>query len=91
MHVSLGFTITTLVLRLRPQSRMFIDHKFVYHAETHPAQWVTLASFPGLQSPNAVEGLVKLLRRMTSGRRWVYIRVDVWRRGTSGEVQSAAR
>ena len=25
-----------------------------------------LASFPGLQSPNAVEGLVKLLRRMTS-------------------------
>ena len=28
-----------------------------------------LASFPGLQSPNAVEGLVKLLCRMTSGRR----------------------
>ena len=28
-----------------------------------------VASFPGLQSPNAVEGLVKLLRRMTSGRR----------------------
>ena len=28
-----------------------------------------LASFPGLQSPNAVEGLVKLLRRMTSGGR----------------------
>ena len=25
-----------------------------------------LASFPGLQSPNAVEGLVKILRRMTS-------------------------
>ena len=36
-----------------------------------------LASFPGLQSPNAVEGLVKLLRRMTSGRCWVYIPVDV--------------
>ena len=28
-----------------------------------------VASFPGLQSPNAVEGLVKLLRRMTPGRR----------------------
>ena len=28
-----------------------------------------LASFPGLQSPNVVEGQVKLLRRMTSGRR----------------------
>ena len=28
-----------------------------------------LALFPGLQSPNAVEGLVKLLRRMMSGRR----------------------
>ena len=27
----------------------------------------TLASFPGLLSPNAVEGLVKLVRRMTSG------------------------
>ena len=26
---------------------------------------LSLASFPGLQSPNAVEGLVKLLRRMT--------------------------
>ena len=25
-----------------------------------------IASFPGLQSPNAVEGLVKLVRRMTS-------------------------
>ena len=47
-----------------------------------------IASFPGLQSPNAV---VKLLHRMTSGRRWVYIWVDVGRRGTSGEVQSAAR
>ena len=31
----------------------------------------TLASFPGLQSPNTVEGLVKLIRRMTSGRRYV--------------------
>ena len=28
-----------------------------------------LASFPGLLSPNVVEGLVKLLRRMTSGGR----------------------
>ena len=28
-----------------------------------------VASFPGLLSPNAVEGLVKLLRRMTSGGR----------------------
>ena len=38
-----------------------------------------LASFPGLQSPYAVEGLVKLIRRMTSGRRWRYDRrwVDV--------------
>ena len=49
-----------------------------------------LASFPGLRSPNMVEGLVKLLRRMTSGRCWVYILLDVGRRGTSGEVQSAA-
>ena len=32
---------------------------------------VHLASFPGLQSPYAVEGLVKLLRRMTSGRRCI--------------------
>ena len=32
-----------------------------------------LASFPGFQSPNAVEGLVKFLRRMTSGRCW-----EVW-------------
>ena len=31
----------------------------------------SIASFLGLQSPNAVEGLVKLLRRMTSGKRWV--------------------
>ena len=36
-----------------------------------------IASFPGLQSPNTVEGLVKLLRRMMSGRCWVYIWVDV--------------
>ena len=28
-----------------------------------------VASFPGLQSPNAVEGLVKLLHRLTSGGR----------------------
>ena len=48
---------------------------------------VYVASFPGLQSPNTVEGLVKLLCRMTSGRRWV----DVGRHGTSGEVQSAAQ
>ena len=55
---------------------------------------LVIASFPGLQSPNVVESLVKLLRRMTSGRRWVYRRgrwVDVGRRGTSGEVQSVAR
>ena len=39
----------------------------------------------------SVEGLVKLLRRMTSGRRWVYIPVDVGRHGTSGEVQSAVQ
>ena len=32
-----------------------------------------LASFPGLQSPNAVEGLVKLVRRVTSGGR-----LEVW-------------
>ena len=31
---------------------------------------VLIASFPGLQSPYAVEGLVKLIRRMTSVRRW---------------------
>ena len=31
----------------------------------------SLVSFLGLQSPNAVESLVKLLRKMTSGRRWV--------------------
>ena len=30
-----------------------------------------IASFPGLLSPNAVEGLVKLVRRMTSDGRWV--------------------
>jgi len=29
----------------------------------------SVASFPGLLSPNAVEGLVKLIRRMTSGGR----------------------
>ena len=55
---------------------------------------------PRPSTPNAVEGLVKLLRRMTSGRqtlgiymgrRWGYIWVDVGRRCTSGEVQSAAR
>ena len=28
---------------------------------------VYFASFPGLQSPSTVEGLVKLLRRMMSG------------------------
>ena len=32
-----------------------------------------IASFPGLLSPNAVEGLVKLLCRMTSGGR-----LEVW-------------
>ena len=31
-----------------------------------------LASFPGLLSPNTVEGLVKLLHRMMSGRRCIY-------------------
>ena len=46
---------------------------------------------PMPSTPNAVEGLVKLLRRMMSGRRWVYIPVDVGRHGTSGEVQSAAQ
>ena len=30
-----------------------------------------VALFPGLLSPNAVESLVKLIRRMTSGRRWI--------------------
>ena len=30
---------------------------------------INLVSFPGLQSPNAVEGLVKLVRRMTWGGR----------------------
>ena len=38
-----------------------IDHVVSF---TRPSAF--LASFPGLQSPNAVEGLVKLLRRMTS-------------------------
>ena len=37
--------------------------------QLHP---ISLASFPGLQSPNAVEGLVKLICRMASGRRWRY-------------------
>ena len=37
-------------------------------------QWCkVLDSFPGLQSPNTVEGLVKLLHRMTSGGR-----LEVW-------------
>ena len=36
--------------------------------ENRENQHVMVALFPGLQSPNAVEGLVKLLRRMTSGR-----------------------
>ena len=35
-----------------------------------PLLLLVVASFPGLQSPNAVEGLVKLPCRMTSGRRW---------------------
>ena len=35
-----------------------------------------LASFPGLQSPNAVEGLVKLLRRMTSNVYPTYVRLS---------------
>ena len=34
------------------------------------SQAVILASFPGLQSPYKVEGLVKLLHGMTSGRRY---------------------
>ena len=42
-----------------------------------PLLSLVVASFPGLQSPNQVEGLVKLLCRMTSGRCWV----DVGRRG----------
>ena len=81
-----GWTVVAIALAVTP---------LWYIISLVPRSW--LASFPGLQSPNAVEGLVKLIRRMTSGRRWVYIyggmgghRVDVWRRGTSGEVQSAA-
>ena len=35
-----------------------------------PLLSLVVALFPGLQSPNAVEGLVKLLHRMTSGRCW---------------------
>ena len=35
------------------------------------AKMEDIASFPGLQSPNTVEGLVKLLRRMMSGRRCI--------------------
>jgi len=47
-----------------------------YSTSSHMTQYCTapiLALFPGLQSPYAVEGLVKLLRKMTSGRRW-----EVW-------------
>ena len=42
-------------------------------AQKSPLLSLVVASFPGLQSPNPVEGLVKLLCRMTSGRRWVDI------------------
>ena len=43
----------------------------IYGSPKVPLLSLVVASFPGLQSPNAVEGLVKLLRRMTSGRHWV--------------------
>ena len=39
--------------------------------------WRCTRGIYSLQSPNVVEGLVKLLHRMTSGRHWVYIWVDV--------------
>ena len=47
-------------------------YRIVYTKLSHSLlpQCGILASFPGLQSPNAVEGLVKLLRRMTSGRHY---------------------
>ena len=72
-----------------------LSHETQFEVHMTKLQY-TVASFPGLLSPNAVEGLVNLLRRMTSGGRWVYIYmggrwVDVRRRGTSGEAQSAAR
>ena len=41
----------------------------VWISASHLVHQKVLASFPGLQSPNAVEGLVKLLCRMTSGGR----------------------
>ena len=71
---------------LQPRYHCYISHLIGLRSavDLYRARATCLASFPGLQSPNAVEGLVKLLRRMTSGRRWVYIWVDVgW---TSGGV-----
>ena len=44
----------------------------IYGSPKVPITFIGIvASFPGLQSSNAVEGLVKLLCGMTSGRRWV--------------------
>ena len=42
-------------------------------AQKSPLLSLVVALFPGLQSPNVVEGLVKLLHRMTSGKRWVAV------------------
>ena len=44
---------------------------------------VSLVPRPSITA-NAVEGLVKLLRRMTSSKRLE----DIWRCGTSGKPQS---
>ena len=55
-----------------------------YYTLSHGSQifCFILASFPGLLSPNALEGLVKLVRRMTS--------VDVWRRGLSRRARGCS-
>jgi len=45
----------------------YIDTVILFRGTIKPY----IASFPGLQSPYAVEGLVKLVRRMMSGRRWI--------------------
>ena len=51
--------------------KMHVSRDHVQEQSQNPSiiKWIgmLLASFPGLQSPNAVEVLVKLLRRMTSG------------------------
>ena len=49
-----------------------------YAPATVAGLYSSLGSFPGLQSPNAVEGLVKFIRRMTSGRHWIDVGDRRW-------------